>query len=228
MQDYRGFYHVVGQSLTHYWPLNAGIDPEDGKQMWYLPGENIHETTRDKSRTTKTFNATELKQNTGKTYNTPISGGFGLNGGWKGFSVSADFSFMLGRWLWENTSIYYTSPTVYNWNQFKEVADFWTPENRDAKYPSWKDGQALQMDDFLLSNASFMRLKNLTVSYTFDKKLLEKTKVIAGLRLFVTGRNLWTVTNYIGIDPENQSYGYFQSQVYPNSKQYQAGLEIVF
>lgn len=217
-------YYVVGEPLMYYFPLHAGIDPEDGKQMWYVPGEDWRKTTKDKSNTTKTFNANELMQNTGKPFYQPVTGGFGVNGGWKGFTISADFSFMLGRYIWDNTSYWF----VNGGNRFQEVADFWTPENRNAKYPSWKDGQSIQVDDFLLKNASFLRMKNLTVSYNFDKKLLEKTKVISSLRLFVTGRNLLTVTEFTGLDPEYNANGHAAYEVYPNSKQYEVGIEFVF
>jgi hypothetical protein len=54
-----------------YAPIYAGVDPEDGAPMWYVPGENPDETTMNE--TTKEFDKESLTQNTGKRYHAPIS-----------------------------------------------------------------------------------------------------------------------------------------------------------
>ncbi len=55
-----------------------------------------------------------------------------------------------------------------------------------------------------VQDASYLRLRNLTFGYNFDQKVLDKIKM-KGLRLYVTGQNLFTVTNYVGYDPETSS-----------------------
>ena len=67
-------------------------------------------------------------------------------------------------------------------------------------------------------------MKNITLAYTFPKNLLKKTKVINGVKIMATGRNLFTLTDYKGADPEinsNLTYG-----AYPNTKQFSIGAEI--
>jgi hypothetical protein len=208
-----------------YAPIYAGVDPEDGAPMWYVPGENPDETTMNE--TTKEFDKESLTQNTGKRYHAPISGGFSLAGGWKGLSVQADFSYVLGKTLINNDSYFYANPNAFaEQNYHKSVGDFWTPTNTDAKYPDWSKGYIMQMDTHMYENANFMRLKNLQVGYSLPKKLLNKQNVVKGVKLTFTGRNLLTVTKYEGIDPEvnsNVSLG-----ILGNSKQYLFGLEVNF
>lgn len=55
-----------------------------------------------------------------------------------------------------------------------------------------------------VQDASYLRLRNLTFGYDFDQKMIEKMKM-KGLRLYVTGQNLFTITNYVGYDPETSS-----------------------
>ena len=220
-----GLAYVVGKPVMFYAPIFAGIDPADGAPMWYLPGENVDETTMNE--TTKIFDEAGLTQNTGKRYTPPIYGGFSIGGGWRGFSVQADFSYVLGKTLINNDAYFYSNPNVFaEQNYHKEVADFWTPENTDAKFPDWSKGYEMQFDTHMYENADFLRLKNLQVAYALPKKLLAGQNVLNGLKVTFTGRNLLTATKYSGIDPEvagNLTLGRLG-----NSKQYLFGLELTF
>ena len=220
-----GLAYVVGKPVMYYAPIYAGIDPADGAPMWYVPGENIDETTMNE--TTKTYDEAALTQNTGYTRHNPINGGFSIGAGWRGFSVQADFSYVIGKYLINNDAYFFSNP-VQNLDstQHKEVTDFWTPENTDAKFPDWSKGYSMQFDTHLYDCADFLRLKNLQVGYSLPKRLLGMQKVFSGVKATFTGRNLFTLTNYSGIDPEvnsNVSYG-----IVGNSKQYLFGLELTF
>ena len=220
-----GLAYVVGKPVMFYAPIYAGVDPADGAPMWYLPGENVDETTMNE--TTKKFDEAGLTQNTGKRYTPPIYGGFSIGGGWRGISVQADFSYVLGKTLINNDAYFYGNPNAFaEQNYHKAVADFWTPENTDAKYPDWSKGYTMQSDTHMYENADFLRLKNLQVAYALPKKLLAGQNVLNGLKVTFTGRNLLTVTKYSGIDPEvagNLTLGRLG-----NSKQYLFGLELTF
>lgn len=220
-----GLAYVVGKPVMFYAPIYAGIDPADGAPMWYLPGENVDETTMNE--TTKVFDEAGLTQNTGKRYTPPIYGGFSIGGGWRGISVQADFSYVLGKTLINNDAYFYGNPNAFaEQNYHKAVADFWTPENTDAQYPDWSKGYIMQFDTHMYENADFLRLKNLQVAYALPKKLLAGQNVLNGLKVTFTGRNLLTATKYSGIDPEvagNLTLGRLG-----NSKQYLFGLELTF
>jgi TonB-linked SusC/RagA family outer membrane protein len=218
-----GITYVVGETIHFYYPIRAGIDPADGKQMWYLPGNSIHETTKDQ--TTKTFNS-NLLQNTGKDRYPPIAGGFSLNGGWKGFSLTADFSYVLGKYLINNDRYFSENPARFlgQLNQTQDILDYWKKPGDVTSFPA--AGELLEFDDHLVEDASFLRLKVLTLAYTLPTAWLNKTKVVKGVKLYVTGRNLFTLTKYSGLDPEIDSN--LSSGAYPNTRQIAGGIEITF
>ena len=216
--------YVVGNPVMYYLPLYAGVDPEDGAPMWYKAGEDVDVTT--KAETTKKFSEAALTQNSGKKRYAPVNGGFSVMGGYKGLSLQADFSYVLGKYMVNNDAYFYENPNVVgiSYNQRNTVTDFWTEDNRNAKFPKWSDGYTLQFDDHLLEDASFLRLKSLIVAYTLPKQLLTWQNVVSDIKISFTGRNLLTFTGYKGIDPEagtNLSLGKIG-----NSKQYLFGLEI--
>jgi TonB-linked SusC/RagA family outer membrane protein len=221
-----GVSYVVGKPVMFYYPLYAGVDPADGEQIWYLPNsEDNSVTTRDPEKVTKDFNASELEQNTGKPRYAPVAGGFGLEIAYKGLSVSSYFTYASGKYLINNDRYFSANPYNFSgYNQHTEVLDYWKQPGDVAKFPKY--GEVLQFDDHLLEDASFLRFKTLIISYSLPSSLLKKTKLVDKLRIFVTGRNLFTSTKYLGPDPEvdsNLTYG-----VYPNTKQYTAGIEITF
>lgn len=222
-----GVAYVVGKPVMYYYPIYAGVDPADGAPMWYLPGEDKDVPTMDPSRTTKEFNEEELTQNTGKQRNEPISGGFGLRGFWRGLSFNIDFAYYAGKYLINNDAFFYANPCMNTGeNQHKAVSDFWTPYHTDARYPDWSKGYQMQFDTHVLEDASFLRLKNVTLGYALSKRALGTQKVVKGVQFTVTGRNLWTVTKYEGMDPEvdsNVTLG-----IPSNTLQVLGGVEIRF
>lgn len=220
--------YIVGQPVMFYCPIYAGVDPENGKQMWYLPGEDRNVPQTDKSKVTYEYKEDALTQVTGIARNAPIYGGFSLSGGWKGISVLADFSYVLGKYLVNNDAYFYFNPNDnLDSNQHRAVTDFWTPDNKNARFPDWSTGQKMQFDSHLLEDASFLRLKSLQVAYSLPQNWLNWTAgVVKNFKITFTGRNLFILTNYTGIDPEvdsNLTYG-----IPGNSKQFLGGLEITF
>ena len=218
--------YVVGSPVEYYLPIYAGVDPADGAPMWYKAGDDVDKTT--KKETTKVFSEAALTQNSGKKRFAPVNGGFSINGGWKGIYLNADFSYTLGKYMVNNDAFFYDNPNVVgtSYNQRKDVQDFWTAENPNAKYPAWGEGYQLEFDTHLLENASFLRLKNLVIGYNLPKKWLAFQNVLHGVNISFTARNLFTITNYTGIDPEvdsNLTYG-----VAGNTKQYLFGLSLTF
>lgn len=220
-----GLAYVVGEPVMYYAPIYAGVDPEDGLPMWYVAGDNPDVTTKGK--TTKTFDEASLTQNTGTRLHAPVNGGFSISGAWRGFSLQADFNYVLGKTLINNDMYFYANPSQnLDSTQHKEIADFWTPDNRDAKYPDWSKGVIMQFDTHLYEDADFLRLKNLQFAYALPERVLSRQNVVSGLKFSFTGRNLFTLTKYSGIDPEvdsNLSLG-----IVGNSKQYLFGIELVF
>jgi len=115
-----------------------------------------------------------------------------------------------------------------NSEQYVPVKDFlentWTETNRDALYPMYKfdSGYNIREQSRLLVNASYIRLKSMTLGYTLPAKVLSKVPV-KGLRFYVSGYNLGVISKVPDqFDPE------MLSQNYPIKRSYACGLEISF
>jgi hypothetical protein len=217
---------IVGQPVSFFYPYFAGVDPADGLPMWYKPGADISVTS--KAETTKTFVTADLNQNLGKPRYSPFTGGFGLNVGWMGFALQTDFSFAYKKYLFNNDRYFFENPTNFTgYNQSKRILNYWKQPGDVTEFPKYSTSLLwTQFDSRLIEDASFMRLKNLTLSYSIPASLLQKTRFFAGARIFMTGRNLLTFTKYLGPDPEIDSNITLGAN--PNTKQYSFGAEISF
>ncbi len=105
---------------------------------------------------------------------------------------------------------------------------WWTKENQSNTRPSLNYSNPLKTSWYASRN--FLRVKDIALAYEFDKSLLSSAK-IAGLRVFVSVKNLLTLTNWLGSDPENggdyvDEQGYDVS--YPMPRTYSAGISLTF
>jgi TonB-linked SusC/RagA family outer membrane protein len=215
---------AVGKPVSFFYPLFAGIDPADGAPMWYKQGPDKTVTT--KTETTKVFNSAALEQNIGLKRYAPVIGGFGLNAGWKGITLQADFAYALGKNLINNDRYFMENPTAFSgYNQTRRILDYWKQPGDQTLFPKYGT-QFTQFDSRLVEDASYLRLKNLSIGYKLPESILKRTKVFTGAKFFLTGRNLITVTNYLGPDPEVDSN--ITNGVNPNTKQYTLGVELTF
>lgn len=220
--------YKVGESLNFYMPIYAGVDKEDGAPMWYKKGHKggvVHEFNPE-TMTKDASNMSALNQDTGKSQYAPHTGGFGLSASWKGFSLVADFAFTLKKYMVNNVYLWATDKGSLQsgYNADRDVLGMWQKPGDIATLPGFQ--YSTQFDTHLLENASFLRLKNLTIAYDLPKKWMEATKFMQGARLSFTTRNLFTVTKYKGPDPEintNISYGN-----YPATRQFVLGVEVTF
>ncbi|MCH5714894.1 hypothetical protein [Niabella hibiscisoli] len=109
-------------------------------------------------------------------------------------------------------------------------------QSKRMLYDRWKkpgDNATLQRIDVPrnftskdIQDASFMRLRNLQLNYSIPADLLQPTRILKSVDVFVQGQNLFTWTNWRGLDPENnRQYGRFE---YPNARKYTAGINVNF
>lgn len=207
----------VGKSSTEVWLQKfAGVDPMTGDPMWYDLNGNL----------TKNF-SDDIRQLCGMNSTAPWSGGFSTNLSWKGFGLVADFSWIGERWIFIDERYYTRNPNdmLQNFNLERKMLDMWTTPGQVTDIP--KFGTPYRADTSIYSNASFIRLKNLSLSYTFPEKLIAKSGFLSGLKVYATGRNLWTITGFEGYDPE-VGYSNATQGMYPNSRQFVFGTEFTF
>ncbi len=153
-----------------------------------------------------------------------ISYGFNANVSWKGFGLSTIFSgfakydVMLadGYNGARSAAIYQTNLTVWN--------DSWTPTNTNAAYPSpyYSTLGLFPASTFWMRNGAFLRLKNVTLSYTVPKKYLQKF-LLKGVNAYVSCENLF-LWDHVGVyDPELGT-----QLAYPLMKSVSLGLNVKF
>lgn len=218
MPDYGLCYRVGADAGAFYMPVFVGVDPQDGKQIWETVAKDGTKGT------TKEFNQATMQLLDQSRY-APYSGGFGLNASWKGISLNADFTWNYGKYLINNALVFLESPSFAgSFNRSKRLLNAWKKEGDVTDIP--KFGEEVQYDTHILEDASFLRLKNLTIGYDFPKTLLAKSGVISGLRVYFTARNLFTCTGFSGYDPEIDSNIALGN--YPNSRQFVGGIQITF
>lgn len=207
---------VVGRPIGEYF-INryAGVNPANGEALWLDKNGEITNEFRESD-----------KVMVGKNYIAPWQGGFGTAISWKGLSVNVHFSWVGNRWLFNNDRFFEESNGLYTgFNQSRRLLyDRWKQPGDIKDIPRW--GTVPQMDTRFLEDASFLRLKNLMISYTLPKSWLEKSKFFTSARIYAQGQNLLTFTKFSGLDPEAFSNMY-QAQ-YPMSRQYSFGFELNF
>ena len=198
-----------------YYVEYAGVDPRDGKPMWYDIDGNL----------TKVYNEERDSKFTGKQRYAPWSGGFGTSFSWKGLSITADFAWQAGKYMINNDNYFLKNANMgTSYNQCVDMLNIWTKPGDITDIPKY--GEQVQFDTHLLEDASFLRMKNLIVQYSFPKKWMQATKGLQNAKVFFVARNLFTATKFSGYDPEPDIN--LVKFNYPNTRQFVFGMELTF
>ena len=220
--------YVVGKSINYYMAEFAGVDKNDGLAMWYTKGNHgngktVHEFNPETM--TKTY-SNDLLQDVGKSYDPNMNGGFGFTASWKGLSLNADFAFVLNKYMLNMDYQFSTNNAnaKQGFNQSRDMFKMWKKPGDITDIPSLATENVI--DSRVLQNASFLRLKNLTLSYSLPQQWMQATRFFDSVRIYATARNLFTATKYKGGDPEKD--GNIALGFYPSTRQYMLGVEVSF
>ena len=206
---------VVGHSLGEFY-INryAGVNPANGDALWYTKDGELTTELRD-----------EDKVLVGKSYLAPWQGGFGTALSWKGLSLTAQFSWVADRWMINNDRYFDESNGRFaSYNQSRRLLDRWQKPGDVTDIP--RHGVYTEFDSRLLEDASFLRLKNLMLSYSLPEKLVTRSRVMRGVRFYAQAQNLFTFTRFSGLDPEGTTNLY--AAQYPMARQFTFGVDITF
>ncbi|WP_373523017.1 TonB-dependent receptor [Aquiflexum sp.] len=139
-------------------------------------------------------------------------GGFTNNFSYKNFALNILFNWSYGNDIYNMTNAVLTSMSE-EYNQTTATLQRWRNQGDVTQMPralyatsSVAGNAPNDASSRFLENGSFLRMRNITFSYTFPTSLTERLK-IGSARIYVAGQNLWTWTNYTGFDPENQNLG---------------------
>lgn len=218
----------VGEPIdTYYMKEWAGVNPENGAPMWYKNDENGNKVT-----TSKYAEANYYKVGTG---NPKVFGGFNTALSWKNFDLSALFGYSIGGHIYNYSRQEYDSDGTYTDRNQMKLQDGWKRWEKPgdiathpvAKYNNQDKGN--QASSRFLEKSDFFKLRSLSIGYTVPMKQYG----IQSLRVSLTGENLFTITDYSGVDPElpasgGSVMGSAGPGVYPSVRKYMLGLNVTF
>ena len=144
--------------------------------------------------------------------------GFNTSFSYKNWTAALSGHAAIGNWVYNNVA-----------SDTEMLADLWTNSfigNRVASATKSMFSQAQYLSDYYLENASFLKLDNFTVGYTFPKLFNVTQDRPASLNIFGTVQNICTLTKYSGIDPE--VFGGIDGALYPRPRTYVVGLKFNF
>ena len=124
--------------------------------------------------------------------------------GYKNWDMSLFFSGVAGKDAYNYSKIFTDFPTFFNGNRSTRVLDSWAPDNTNAILPALSTSitnDETSPNSYFVEKASFFRLKNLQIGYTLPDQVLEKIR-IDKIRFYFQASNLFTITDYNGLDPE--------------------------
>lgn len=164
-----------------------------------------------------------------------IYGGWSHELRWKGFDLTFFLSFTLGQNM-VNAFRYKTVQGEDHTSRpiFSHISpnDFWQQEGDNPLFPAYGfyPNASMQYSGLFSSNLEkvhYCKLKQLTLGYSLPQRITRKI-LLSGLRVFVTGENLFTLSNYSGLDPEvvNVHTGIDNGEAYPLSRKWTIGLTI--
>lgn len=152
---------------------------------------------------------------------------YGINAGleWNNFDLTVFFQGVGKRTTYLNSAFSHPYQNAWDNYSFKDVMDYWTPDNRDARFPRpHQGGHNYLYSTHWLQDASYIRLKNLQLGYNFPQKVISKLKLSA-LRFYVSGENLWEHTSMMMFDPETNDSS---TGIYPLNRSYSFGLSLTY
>lgn len=154
-----------------------------------------------------------------------------INLDYKGFDLSCVFQGVEGAKVFNGYKYSTYNMSEQTYNRDNRILDAWTPENQNTDIPRLStsdDNRNFGTNStWYLEDASYLRLKNLTIGYSLPEGALDKMIKGSSLRVYVTAENLFTITNYSGMDPEVGGIG-FDVGSYPVSRIFSTGLSFSF
>ena len=165
-----------------------------------------------------------------------VFGGWSNTLSYKNFTLSMLFQYQLGGDAYYSTMQESASGAIGMSILREMYGNTWTPDRTDAKYAKlmWMPNAYTntQANDRYVYSNSYFRLRNITLSYTFDPAWLERLHV-SGASVFFTATNLFTITDWPGLDPDMAATNAFTKttetkDVYPMSRSFSFGLKLQF
>ncbi|MBV8253733.1 MAG: TonB-dependent receptor [Chitinophaga sp.] len=214
---------MVGHSIYDFYIRQwAGVDAKTGAPLWY-----VTDPTTGKQTTTSNYSSGSLYYSGSALPD--VYGGLTNTFSYRGISLSLLWAYSLGGKVLDQDypQLMHTGNNPGRaWSE--EILNRWTPQNTNTDVPKLTTNNTnwTSTSTRFLYDASYARLKNVNLSYTLPKSLLEKAHLNT-VTVYVTGENLITIYGHKGMDPEQAVAGvtYFR---FPAIKSVSAGINLNF
>jgi hypothetical protein len=154
--------------------------------------------------------------------------GFSTSLNYKNFDFNVFFGGNVGNDIYNISRLSFENPLGQR-NLLQGTVNRWSPTNPNNQYASAAVAGRLPISDYAIEDGSYLRCKNLTLGYT-----LPEIKGISRCRIYVSGNNLFTITNYTGFDPEVNTFAGsntligIDNLVYPQARSFTGGVQLTF
>ena len=224
----------IGEPVdTYYMKEWAGVNPEDGKPQWYMDDENGNKVKTDSYSKASYYKCGKASPD--------VYGSFSTSLFYKNFDLQANFGYSLGGQIYSYYRQEFDSDGAYagdrnqmklqkGWSRWEKPGDIATHPR--AMYNNQDKGNLASSR--YLESSDYLKLRSLTLGYNFDLKKYG----IQTLRLSISGENLFTITDYSGVDPElpagTNDKGVLSvtstggTSVYPAVRKFMLGVNLTF
>ncbi len=224
----------IGEPVdTYYMKEWAGVNPEDGKPQWYMDDANGNKVVTDSYSKASYYKCGKASPD--------VYGSFSTSLFYKNFDLQANFGYSLGGQIYSYYRQEFDSDGAYagdrnqmklqkSWSRWEKPGDIATHPR--AMYNNQDKGNLASSR--YLESSDYLKLRSLTLGYNFDLKKYG----IQTLRLSLSGENLFTITDYSGVDPElpadTNDKGVLSvtstggTSVYPAVRKFMLGVNLTF
>lgn len=208
----------VGETFNSFYLVEwAGVNPADGAALWYDENGNVTDKYEDADK--------KIVGSADPDFVASLTNEFE----YKNIACSFSLYVKYGNQIYNNTAEAIMSDGAFKFNQSKDALHYWTKPGDVTEVPKPvynNTSNSNETSTRFLEDGSYLRLKDISVSYTLPRKVLSKFK-ISSLKVFVKGSNLYTLTHYSGIDPEQNVRGvdFFS---YPSAQTVSVGASMKF
>lgn len=226
------FIYREGESTLAFYGLEwAGTDPTNGKNVWYVNDTNNPNGDFEFNGRGATYTYTKAQRTIIGNGIPKFFGGINSNVDYKNISLGLNFNYRIGGKLYDSANKDVADDGYY-WERIHSeifAEETWSPNNTSGSLPmlSGRDLEDVnQISSRHLYDASFLRLKNVSLAYTIPNQVLQSLKV-SNARIFFNGSNLLTFSKFKNADPEVNQYS-TRGWETPIAKTYTFGIDFSF
>ena len=225
-------YREGESTLAFYGYEWAGVNPENGKSVYYVNDPD------DPKAGDFEYNGRGATYDYDNAYETilgdvipKVTGGINTNISWKGIDLGLNFIYKIGGKLYDG-AYKDVADDGYYWERIRAKSyydNMWTPTRTNGSQPAIRGidlTDSMQYSSRHMHNASFLRLKTLSLGYSLPKALISKV-MLSNARIFFNASNLLTLAKYKEADPEVNSYG-TRGWETPIGKTFVFGIDLKF